>query len=51
MLLEYPREIVILHEDKRPRGFWWMGRIEETIPGGDGLVRSAIVRVSAGKGK
>lgn len=43
--------IVVIHKDKTPRGFWSLGRVEEIVPGQDGLVRSAVVRVyTGGKG-
>ena len=41
-------DIVVIHNDQKPRGFWNLGRVEETIPGKDGLIRSAIVRVYTG---
>ena len=41
-------DIVVLHDENRPRGFWKLGKVEETIPGKDGLVRSAVIRVFTG---
>ena len=36
---------MIVHNDKKPRGFWNLGKVEKTLPGRDGLVRSAVIRV------
>ena len=38
-------DVVLVIEPNQPRGNWSMGRIEETIKGSDGNVRSAKVRV------
>ena len=38
-------DIVIVHNDKKPRGFWNLGKVEKTLPGRDGLVRSAVIHV------
>ena len=42
-------DIVVVHSEDKPRGFWSLGRIEETIPGRDGEIRGAIVRVGGKK--
>ena len=39
-------EVVLIKEQDTPRGTWIMGRIEETIVGGNGNVRSAKVRLT-----
>ena len=39
-------DIVIIHDDTLPRGFWKLGQIQEIHPGRDGLPRSALVRVA-----
>lgn len=39
-------DIVIVHDDALPRGFWKLGRVQELFPGRDGLLRSALVRVA-----
>lgn len=39
--------IVIVHDDSLPRGYWKLGRIQELFPGRDGLHRSALVRVAS----
>lgn len=36
-------DVVLVQSENRPWGFWDLGRIEETLPGRDGQVRSAIV--------
>ena len=38
-------DVVIIYEDKQPRHRWKIGRVEETITGRDGRIRSAIVKV------
>lgn len=43
-------DMVIVHDDSLPRGFWRVGKIEKTIPGRDGKVRGATVRLSSGTG-
>ena len=40
-------EVVIVHDDSLPHGLWKLGRIQEVIPGADGLPRSALVRVAS----
>ena len=37
--------VVLIHDDTLPRGFWKVGVIEELLPGRDGLVRGATLRV------
>lgn len=41
-------DLVVVQEDNTPPMKWKMGRIQETLPGSDGLVRSVIVRTSSG---
>uniref|UniRef100_A0A1X7UTG3 DUF5641 domain-containing protein n=1 Tax=Amphimedon queenslandica TaxID=400682 RepID=A0A1X7UTG3_AMPQE len=36
-------DIVIVHTDQDPRGFWRLGRVTELITGNDGFVRGALV--------
>lgn len=38
-------DVVIIHNDSKKRGFWDLGIIEEILPGKDGYVRGAVVRV------
>ena len=42
--------MVVVHDENLPRGFWKLGRINEVIPGRDGEVRGAVVRLSSGRG-
>ena len=42
-------DVVIIHSDDKPRGFWKLGCVEETLSGPDGEPRSAILLVM-GKG-
>ena len=42
-------DLVLIIDDNAPRGHWPLGRVEETIPGKDGVVRAARVRSSKGK--
>jgi len=43
-------DIVILKDDLTKRMFWKMGIVEKLLPGRDGLVRAAMVRVSSTDG-
>lgn len=36
-------DVVVVHEEGLPQGFWKLGKIEEVIPGRDGKVRGAVV--------
>ena len=38
-------DIVLVHDEKRPRGFWRLARVETILSGSDGQARSALVRV------
>ena len=38
-------DVVLVHREDRPRGFWRLARVEELKMGADGRMRSAIVRV------
>jgi len=42
-------DVVVIHSDDQPRGFWKRGRVEETLNGPDGEPRGAVLRVT-GKG-
>ena len=37
-------DIVLVHDESLPRGFWKIAMIEELITGQDGMVRGAVVR-------
>ena len=41
-------DVVIIHKANQKRGFWDLGTVTEIIPGKDGLVRGAVVRVCSG---
>ena len=36
--------IVVIHSDNQPRGFWKLAKVEKTITGQDGKMRAAAVR-------
>ena len=42
-------DIVIIHEENRPKGLWKLGRVEELLKRNDDHVRGAVVRVVASK--
>ena len=44
-------DVVILHDDQERRRFWKLGPVVETIPGKDGEVRGAVVKVCPEGGK
>ena len=39
-------DVVIVHDDALPRGFWKLGQIQEVLTGRDGQSRAALVRVA-----
>ena len=39
-------DVVVVHDDGQPRGFWRLGRVEELLIGRDGRVRGAVLRVA-----
>ena len=43
-------DIVVVHGEKQPRGFWRLGKVEDLVTGRDGHVRGAKIRV-ASKGR
>uniref|UniRef100_A0A1X7VL03 DUF5641 domain-containing protein n=1 Tax=Amphimedon queenslandica TaxID=400682 RepID=A0A1X7VL03_AMPQE len=43
-------DIVVIYEDKKPKKFWSLGKVEQVLPGRDDMVRSATVRVLTGGG-
>ena len=38
-------DIVLIHSENKPRGFWKLAQVEELITGKDGLVRAATICV------
>ena len=42
-------DIVILKNDQTCRNFWNLAKIEQLLPGADGVVRAVIVKVLGGK--
>ena len=40
-------DIVVVHDDTLPRGFWKLGQIQEVLTGRDNQPRAALVRVAA----
>ena len=40
-------DIVLVHDDSRPRGFWKLALVEKLVTGRDGLTRGAVLRVSS----
>lgn len=42
-------DIVVVHDESRPRGLWRLARVEKLITGADGSTRGAVVRVSSRK--
>ena len=44
-------DVVTVHEDKTPRGFWHLGKIEELLVSKDKRVRGATVKVNSPTGR
>ena len=43
-------DVVVVHSDNQPRGFWKLARVVQTITGQDGKMRAATVRVANRQG-
>lgn len=39
-------EVVVVHDENHPRGFWRLGQVDRLITGKDGHTRGAVVRLS-----
>ena len=44
-------DVVVVHNDSQPRGFWKLARVERTIKGRDGKIRGAAVRIANNQGQ
>ena len=44
-------DLVMVHNEKQPRGFWKMAKVEKLIVGKDEKTRGATLRVLSGSGK
>ena len=44
-------DVVVVHNDNQPRGFWKLARVKRTITGRDGKTRAAAVRVTNSQGQ
>ncbi len=42
-------DVVVVHSEDRPRGFWTLAKVEHTVVGRDGLVRGALRTDKAGR--
>ena len=42
-------DVVIVHDENRPRGLWKLGQVQSLIPSTDGRTRGAIVRIRSGE--
>ena len=44
-------DVVLIHEEDKPRGFWRLARVQRLLPGKDDEIRGAILRVSGKNGR
>ena len=44
-------DIVLVHDEHQPRGFWKLAQVKETIVGKDGRVRGAVLKLSTKDGQ
>lgn len=44
-------DMVLVHDEHQPRGFWKLARVKETIVGKDGRVRGAVLKLPAKDGQ
>jgi len=43
-------DVVIVHDENRPRGLWKLGQVQQLLPSTDGQIRGVVVKVSSGDG-
>ena len=43
-------DLVLVHDQDHPRGFWKMARVQSLITGKDGVVRGAVLKVASKSG-
>ena len=43
--------VVLIHDEDKPRSFWRLARVQRLLAGKDGKVRGAVLRVSSKKGQ
>ena len=44
-------EMVLVHEDRKPRGFWKLAKVVSLITGADGITRDAVVKIPSSVGR
>ena len=44
-------DVVVVHDEGQPRGFWKLAKVQETIVGKDGKVRGAVLRLPEKNGQ
>ena len=44
-------DLVVVHNEGQPRGFWKLAKVQRTIVGQDGKIRGAILKVSSSRSK
>ena len=44
-------DIVLVHDEKHPRAFWKLGKVEKLIKGQNGNVRGAVIGVHSNTGR
>ena len=44
-------DMVLVHDEHQPRGFWKLAQVKETIVGKDGRIRGAVLKLPAKDGR